>query len=678
MRSRRAGVLCALFLLGAAACRRGESTAATSGVKPSAASTASSAPVTPVEDLDADASASSRPPRRTGGGAPVIWLGLDGLDWELLDRLSEAGQMPNWKRLAAEGFRADLAAFYPVLSPILWTTAATGVGPDVHRVLDFQETDPKSGIKLPVSGLSRAVPAVWNIASAAGKKVGVVGWWASHPAEEVDGFFVSDRASPLLFGDLPRGGVAFPASLAPGVEQIVARDGGVTDADLARFIDVPAAEIATARSSGAGMENPVVALSRILAATRVNHHVARELYDRNRPDLMALYLEGTDEVGHVFAPYSPPRLQCTSEEDFRRYHRAVEVYYGVVDRILGQWMRRAKEDGATLVVHSDHGFKWGADRTCARSSFNWSTAAYWHRMNGVFAAWGAGVRPSKTRSKVSIFDVAPTILALEGLPADRRMRGRSVAAAFTGLPALPKKDVFGTVVVRRVASESLSNAEASEYAKKLRALGYLTGGESQPVAPSGGDRPGMTEGGWNNLGVYLREETHDLAAAEAALRKAHELRPEYASPIFNLAILYRMRSEDPKAQEWLFRSLDAGHAEPERTIADWVSVYEDKGKLPAARALLERAVQRHPGNEPFARELALLKFKRWRDCPGALEALSRFESQTSDTDTLNALALFQTCLGRTPEAIALFERSLALNRNQPAVVQSLNMVRRGN
>jgi tetratricopeptide (TPR) repeat protein len=288
------------------------------------------------------------------------------------------------------------------------------------------------------------------------------------------------------------------------------------------------------------------------------------------------------------------------------------------------------------------------------------------------------VRPTKNRAKVSIFDVAPTVLALEGVPADRRMTGRPVAAAFTGLGALPKKDLFGTVVVRRVAAESLSTAEASEYAKKLRALGYLTGGESRAGGPAGGDRPGMTEGGWNNLGVYLREEAHDLPAAEAALQKSLELRPDYASPIFNLAILYRMKSEDPKAQEWLFRSLDAGHAEPERTIADWVGVYEDQEKLPAARALLERAVQRYPDNEPFARELALLKFKRWRDCPGALDALSRFESKTSETDTLNALALFQTCLGRRKEAVALFERSLALKRDQPAVVQSLNMVRRGN
>jgi predicted AlkP superfamily phosphohydrolase/phosphomutase/tetratricopeptide (TPR) repeat protein len=676
----RVGSVCALALLLAVfapACRKGGDAG-----KPVTSSPSGSAAATPVEDADVPA----LPPRPAGGKPPVIWLGMDGLDWDLLDRLSREGRMPNWSRLAADGFTANLASFFPVLSPVIWTTAATGVGPDVHRVLDFQETDPKTGAKLPVSGMSRAVPAVWNLASAAGRKVGVVGWWATHPAEEVNGFFVSDRASPLLFGDLPRTGAAFPASLAPGVEQLVARDGAVSDDELRRFIDVPASEIASARASGAGMENAIVALSRILAATRINHHVARELYDRYRPDLTALYLQGTDEIGHVFAPYVAPRLECTSEADFARYHRAVDVYYGLVDRMLGQWMRRAREDGATLLVHSDHGFKWGEDRTCARSSMNWATAAYWHRLNGVFAAWGARVRPPglipeggqiPQRAKMSVFDVAPTVLALMDLPADRRMTGKAATSAFEGVAARSRKDLFATVAVRRVSGEPASREEASEYAKKLRALGYLTGGETRPIAPSGGDRPGLTEGAYNNLGVYLRETVRDLKAAESALLKALELKPGYHSPIFNLAILYRMKGEDAKALEWLFQSLDAGHAEPERTVADWVGHYEEKNRIGPASALLERATAKFPDNEPLARELGLLRFRVRRDCPGAFAALSRFEAKTTDTDTLNALGLFQTCLGRRQEAVALFERSLALKPDQPAVIQSLTMVRRG-
>jgi predicted AlkP superfamily phosphohydrolase/phosphomutase/tetratricopeptide (TPR) repeat protein len=665
----RAGSVCAFSVLVAvyaAGCRRGE--------EASKGQTASTGPaVTAVEEADVGA----LPPRPPSKNRRVIWLGLDGFDWDLVDRLAREGRMPNWSRLASEGFTANLASFFPVLSPVVWTTVATGVGPDIHRVLDFQETDPKTGVKLPLSGMSRAVPAVWNIASEEGRKVGVVGWWATHPAEEVNGFFVSDRASPLLFGELPRAGVAFPASIGAGVEQLVARDNAVTDAELTRFIDVPTSEIAVARASGAGMENVIVGLARIVGSTRVNHHIARELYDRYRPDLMALYLEGTDEIGHVFAPYSPPRLACTSEADFAKYHRAAEVYFGLVDRILGQWMRRAKEDGATLVVNSDHGFKWGEDRTCERSSANWATAAYWHRLNGVFAAWGARVRPSATRGKLSVFDLAPTVLALLDLPADRRMTGKAATEAFEGVSTPAKKDLFATVTVRRVSAVPLSGEEASEYSKKLRALGYLTGSESQPIAPEGGDRPGMTEGAYNNLGVYLRETVRDLPGAEAALKKALELKPEYHSPIFNLAVLYRMKGEDAKAIDWLFRSMEAGHAEPEQTVANWVSEYEEKGKIGPAIAVLEQATARFSENEPFARELALLRFRTRHDCLGSLNALSRFETRTTDVDTLNALGLFQTCLGHRREAIALFERSLAMKSDQPAVVESLNLVRRG-
>ncbi len=149
------------------------------------------------------------------------------------------------------------------------------------------------------------------------------------------------------------------------------------------------------------MENPVVALSRVLAATRVTQRIARDLYDRNLPDLTAVYFEGTDEVGHVFASYTPPRPPCSAvrDEDVARYERVVAAYYGVVDRILGQWMRRAEEDGAALVVTSDHGFKWGDDRPCGFASGNWSTAAFWHRPEGVFAAWGRGVPAGRARAR---------------------------------------------------------------------------------------------------------------------------------------------------------------------------------------------------------------------------------------------------------------------------------------
>jgi predicted AlkP superfamily phosphohydrolase/phosphomutase/Flp pilus assembly protein TadD len=662
------GRLIALLLLPvlAAGCgRKTERSEAAKAVAPSASSPA-------VEAADVV----SRPRRPPGGSAPVLWLGLDGLDWELLDRLSADGKMPNWTRLVREGHSLTLKSFMPVLSPILWTTAATGVGPDLHRVLDFEEVDPKTGRKVPVSGQSRAVPALWNVASASGKKVGVVGWWATHPAEKVNGFFVSDRASPVMFTGLPRSGVAYPPSLAAGVDQVAARDGQVAGRDLQAYLDVAPEEISGVMTSGKGMENPIVALGRILGSTRVVHRIGRDLYDRHHPDLFLLYLQGTDEIAHVFASYAPPKLECTSPDDYQRYHRVVEVYYAAVDRMLGQWIRRAEEDGATLIVHSDHGFKWGSRRTCERSSRNWNTAAYWHRLEGVFVAWGARVSPSTVRAEASIFDVAPTVASLLAMPADRRTKGAPMTKVFRGLQRTARRDLFASVRVRRVPAEPLSEKEASEYAKKLVALGYLSGSEPRALEASGGDRPGMTEGAWNNLGLYLRETAKDFEAARAAFEKSLAIKPGYASPMFNLAVLHRMSGKTEAAHDWLFRSLDAGHADPEGTIGRWLEEYQEKGQSSAFQSLLERASSRYPQNELFARELGLARF-RARNCPAALDAVSRFEAVTRDPATLNALGLFQTCLGRRPEAIALFERSLVLKPDQPGVVESLRVVRRG-
>ncbi len=582
--------------------------------------------------------------------------------------------MPNWKRLASEGYEAKLKSFMPVLSPIVWTTIATGVGPDVHRVLDFQEVDPATGQKVPISGYSRAVPAIWNIASAAGRSVGVVGWWATHPAEEVSGFFVSDHASPILFEGLPRAGVAYPTGLAAGVEQIAARDGFVSDAEISRFLDVPAEEIA--RSRGAGLSNPVDALSRTLGATRVEQRIARDLYDKNLPDLMMIYFEGTDVIGHIFAPYVPPKTACVADNEFARYRRAVDEYYGLIDRVLGQWMRRAEEDGATLVINSDHGFRWGTDRPCEPPSLNPSMSGYWHRLEGVFVAWGARVRKSPERGTASVFDVAPTIAALLDLPIDRRVKGSVLRAAFPEISTPPRKDLFDTVTVRRIQAESMSEKSVSDYAQRLKALGYLSGSEPTKLAPIGSDRPGLTEVGWNNLGLYLRDNTKDLAAAEVDFQKAVALAPGYATPQFNLAVLYRMRGDGPKAIDWLFRSFQAGHANPEGTILFWYVEFLDRGNGSLAKELLERGAKTYPGSEALARELGLTRYKA-KDCAGAWDSVARFQATTQAADTLNAMALFKTCLGRRDEASDLLRRSLAIKPDQPGALQSLKVLQKG-
>jgi predicted AlkP superfamily phosphohydrolase/phosphomutase/tetratricopeptide (TPR) repeat protein len=664
--SRRGGALAVASLVLASACGR-ETPAASAPAAGTPAARASA----PAEASDV----AERTKRSKGGRVPVIWIGLDGFDFEIADRLGAEGRMPNWKRLESGGYTADLKSFVPILSPIVWTTLATGVAPDVHRILDFQEVEPATGQKIPISGHSRAVPAIWNVASASGLSVGVVGWWATHPAEEVKGFFVSDHASPILFDGVSRAGDAYPPSLSAGIEQVLAREGPVSDEELTRFVAMPASEIAKERAGAVGLSNRIVALARTIGATRAASRIARELYDRNLPDLTMLYFEGTDVVGHLFAADVPPRMSCVDDEEFARYSKTVDEYYALVDRLLGQWMRRAEEDGATLIVNSDHGFKWGKDRSCERGSLNPATAGFWHRLNGVFAAWGARVKTGLPRGSASVFDVEPTVAALLDLPVDRMATGKPIRAAFPGIAAPKAEDLAARIPVNRIEAAAMSEKEASEYAKKLVALGYLSGGEPARVAPSGGDRPGMTEGAWNNLGLYFYAlgGAKNLATAADAYENAIRVRPEYASPKLNLAVLRRTRGEDAAAIDGLFAAIASGQPDPEGTILDWAVAYAVKKKAKESLEVLERGVRALPDSEIVARALSVDLYQA-KDCGRADSVLARYEPATKSPETLNALALVRVCLGRKDDAVALFRRSLALQPGQDTVVRSLALL----
>ena len=74
----------------------------------------------------------------------VIFLGLDGLDPKLTERLMAEGKLPNLARLAAEGSYRRLRTTFPSLSPVAWSTFATGVSPAKHNIFDFLDRSLKS------------------------------------------------------------------------------------------------------------------------------------------------------------------------------------------------------------------------------------------------------------------------------------------------------------------------------------------------------------------------------------------------------------------------------------------------------------------------------------------------------------------------------------------------------
>lgn len=85
--------------------------------------------------------------RRSRGKArakKVIILGLDGLEPTIAERMMDQGELPNLARLRQEGSYRRLATATPALSPVAWSTFATGTDSSRHAIWDFLARDRRS------------------------------------------------------------------------------------------------------------------------------------------------------------------------------------------------------------------------------------------------------------------------------------------------------------------------------------------------------------------------------------------------------------------------------------------------------------------------------------------------------------------------------------------------------
>ena len=88
----------------------------------------------------------------------IIFLGLDGLDPRLTERYMAEGKLPNFTRLKDLGSFHRLRTTFPALSPVAWSTFATGVSPAKHNIFDFLNRSLKTYI--PELSSSKVRPAL--------------------------------------------------------------------------------------------------------------------------------------------------------------------------------------------------------------------------------------------------------------------------------------------------------------------------------------------------------------------------------------------------------------------------------------------------------------------------------------------------------------------------------------
>lgn len=359
----------------------------------------------------------------------LLVIGWDAADWILIDALFAQGKMPNLRRLVDAGVRSDLSTQDPKLSPILWTSIATGKTADKHGILNFVEPSPNGeGLRVSAS-TSRKTKALWNIATQSALKVNVVSWYASHPAEPISGCCVTNLFQD---GEPAKSGAAW--SLQPGAihpEGMGDSLAGcrVAGSDISR--ELLTSMIPRLAEVKAGDDHPRT-LAKQLARMATVHQATLKILRSTDWDCTMAFFETVDTIGHHFMEFHPPRMNHVSKEHARLYGDVMLKTYEHHDKCLGELLDAAPS-GTTVILLSDHGFHSGDRRPVITQTDPQDRAAVeasWHRPLGVLVMSGPGIRKGATPTSPNILDVTPTALALLGLATGKDMDGRVLAESF--------------------------------------------------------------------------------------------------------------------------------------------------------------------------------------------------------------------------------------------------------
>jgi hypothetical protein len=375
----------------------------------------------------------------------VVVLGVDGLHGPLLDELVAQGALPNFGRIYREGCVGSVSTYdigLPPLSPIIWTSFATGVPPEIHGIRNFTaQTSVKGEEPRLASSNDRRSAAVWEIASEAGKRVGVVNWLVTYPAEPVNGFVITERYVPVS-----------QSALAKMVGAKLDRDAHRLFYPLeltTTLAKVPIGQVARLPLTPAETQT----------VDREIFHLAYAALERYPVDLLMIYTRSVDEYSH---------LVWNTHERLPGDRPGPDLIVDMLQRydvLLGELMAHLRR-GDRLMVLSDHGMERNHGPGLSGQHASKEVAV------GVFLLWGAGIRAGVRLPRASMFDVLPTILEMLGVPAAANMRGQVQTAAFEGdRPLLPRRP---TPYARRLGGTDHAESPADQtIVERLRALGYV-------------------------------------------------------------------------------------------------------------------------------------------------------------------------------------------------------------
>jgi len=285
----------------------------------------------------------------------------------------------------------------------------------------------------------------------------------------------------------------------------------------------------------------------------------------------------------------------------------VEQMYLYADGIVGDFLKAADSD-TTLLVLSDHGFELGATQDDPSKTRDMRRVSErFHNIEGVLYMYGNHVKRGRL-DHPKITDVAPTVLALSGLPPARDMTGRVLTEALDLTVPGPAVATYetGPAGAARTAEDTAANPEIVE---RLKSLGYIGG--SSPAPPAAPPAAAAATGtgmhspqGERNLAA-MHFEAGRYAEAAAAYERLVAQEPRDGSLRTSLAGALGALGRYPEAMKQLEMAIQLDPLNVE-AYHNKAVIFERLGQRDAAVTQYRLAVRYNPQYEPSRRALERL------------------------------------------------------------------------
>jgi len=263
----------------------------------------------------------------------VILICLDGATWNVIIPMVERGELPNFKKIMQNGAYGNLSS-NPPLSPPGWTSIATGMEQDKHKMYDFFTILPGSTTMIKSNSLMIKTQTLWQILNKFNKTIGTNNWLMTWPPLITEGFVI-----PSWFAATNLTYQTYPTSLREELnENIKIEKISATEENYKEYYS---------SYDDFWLEREQMETDRLIAESKY-------LRSKYNPDLYAIGFYFTNNGQERFWKYIEPEYYNISKEKQEKYGNIIFDFYKEIDEFIKPYV---DNDNITLIMVSDHGMR---------------------------------------------------------------------------------------------------------------------------------------------------------------------------------------------------------------------------------------------------------------------------------------------------------------------------------